>query len=415
MRVALLLQLVFAVVEARSPLKILFVGNSFTYGPPPYDRPDQLQLNNLPRMFKLVAESMGERVLQAEDTIGGCTLLEHRPAINAEGRAFDPPSNNTDWQLVNTSRMPSSEACTIPAGIHPQDTYSPCPQLLTRQPYGPWDVVVLQDFSALPSVQRARENMLLPVVKQYADILKKRQGAFVNHRPKPVIASYMTWAYYNGSMTQCPGGNTPGCFPLGTLDDLSNCSSDDAWYRTSHNVPCQGYALARGYEATLAHGADVLVPAGLAQQAARGSPDIPAVCKAAVDAEHPAGMPLSRLTLPLQLRNKTDAKWADMQAALGLFRDKGPDYVSKYCDNGCHVDHHASATAMYLNSLVFFATLFKKSPIGAQWPNGQTVDGMVMPTVDPDDAKTMQRIAHDIVMPHLDVWWNKAHAEAIVV
>ena len=40
-----------------APLRILFIGNSFTYGPPPYDREDRLQLNNLPRMFKVRADA----------------------------------------------------------------------------------------------------------------------------------------------------------------------------------------------------------------------------------------------------------------------------------------------------------------------------------------------------------------------
>ena len=54
------------------PPRVLFVGNSFTYGPPPYDRTNQSQLNNLPRLFELVANSLGHNVHVAEDTIGGC-------------------------------------------------------------------------------------------------------------------------------------------------------------------------------------------------------------------------------------------------------------------------------------------------------------------------------------------------------
>jgi len=40
---------------------------------------------------------------------------------------------------------------------------------------------------------------------------------------------------------------------------------------------------------------------------------------------------------------------------------------------GCHVDHHPSAAAMYLDACVVFATLFGVSPVGAALPNGQFV------------------------------------------
>ena len=93
-----------------------------------------------------------------------------------------------------------------------------------------------------------------------------------------------------------------------------------------------------------------------------------------------------------------------------LFRDKGPDYDSGYCDNGCTIDHHASALGMYLNALIFFATLFETSPIGAAAPNGQTMSGaygsVTLPTIsDQDDIAALQQIAHDTVMPYLDAWW----------
>ena len=106
---------------------------------------------------------------------------------------------------------------------------------------------------------------------------------------------------------------------------------------------------------------------------------------------------------------RSDARWASPEAALALYRDLGPDYVSPYCDDGCHVDHHPSILGMYLNALVFYATLFKRSPIGAAWPDGKIeVDGMVLPAISSAaDARAMQRIAHDVVLPHMDVWWNQ--------
>ena len=57
-------------------IRLLFSGNSFTYGPPAYQSglgADQGPLTNLPRIFTLVAHSLGTPVSTAEDTIGGCT------------------------------------------------------------------------------------------------------------------------------------------------------------------------------------------------------------------------------------------------------------------------------------------------------------------------------------------------------
>ena len=171
---------------------------------------------------------------------------------------------------------------------------------------------------------------------------------------------------------------------------------------------------------------------------ARGSPAIPCTCKGSIDKEYQAAGALYSLHLPLYPRERcrsclphlrvcifadlvfrpscltiprarSDARWASPEAALALYRNLGPDYVSPYCDDGCHVDHHPSILGMYLNALVFYATLFKRSPIGAAWPDGKIeVDGMVLPAINSAaDARAMQRIAHDVVLPHMDVWWNQ--------
>ena len=62
------------------------------------------------------------------------------------------------------ARVGANESCTVSAAIAAPavglpaiaDQYAPCPQLLMRQPYGPWDVVVVQDQSSLPFVHAAR-------------------------------------------------------------------------------------------------------------------------------------------------------------------------------------------------------------------------------------------------------------------
>lgn len=309
--------------------------------------------------------------------------------------------------VVSNSRVSASEGCTVKSTIKYNNDSRPCPQLLAREPLGSWDVVVLQDNSALPTVAAARHSMLHQSFREYAATLRSQAAAAGRDRP-PILAAYMTWSYYKG-MPTCPSGKR-GCFPLRSLRTLSSCNTSDAFLSKVHTSPCQGYALARAYAETLLHGADVVVPAGLAWQAARGSPEVPPACRTLVDAEYATEGILSKLDLPLRAANPLDARWRDMQDAKRLYRDKGPDYVSKYCgdDEGCHIDHHASIDSMYLNALVFFATLFQESPIGAAVPDGKlSIDGMVLPAVtDLEEARAMQRIAHDIVLPHIDVWWD---------
>ena len=408
--------------KKKKSINMLFIGNSFTYGPPPYEgiRPDQQQLNNLPRLVKLIAESLDPEltVNLGEDTIGGCTLSQHRPSVTPEQLNNETAVAN-GFQVAgppHEPRLDVADMCTVRADVAlslPQ--YHPCPQLLTRQPFGPWDYVAVQDFSSLPTVQQARETMMLPAIDEIQAVLR-RQGQQTG--VMPIVASYLTWSYYNGTLDQCPHSfrhPKPGCFPLGSLETLSDdCSVD--YHDKVREVPCQAYALARAYADTLNHGVDVLVPAGLAWQAAIGSPSIPQECKNAIDNEYPTDDQnvnvLDQLDLPLPLTNPSDARWTDMQARLALYRDKGPAYKSPYCTNGCTIDHHPSILGMYLNALVFYATLFKRSPFFAGYPNGiLEVDGMVLPFLSAETAHVLQRIAHDIVMPYLEVWWNEKKEE----
>jgi hypothetical protein len=404
------------------PFKILFVGNSFTYGPPPFDRVDQMSLNNLPRFFKLIAESLGQPVLQQEDTLGGCSLYAaHRPSIHPESRNCSDPllaCQTVDTGCLKdkpncTPRVHPSMACSTASDISiPSAQWHPCPQLFGRQQFGSWDVVVLQDQSALPTVKGARELYLYPAVEEFVQAAKLQGG---KHKKAPLIASFMSWAYFNSTNgNPCPSWSKPGCFPLGTMNELAECASNTKYLATAYNYECQAYSLARAYASLLNHGADVFIPAGLANIAARGAQEIPADCKAAIDSEYAEPFPFADLDLPLKA-NPEDARWTESQAHK-LFRDLGHVKLNReghnqYCNdgagNGCTHDHHASAISMYLNALVFYTVLLKKSPIGAGFPNGQTVDGMLMPVVDEEDAKAMQRIVHDVILPHLSRWWKK--------
>eukprot|EP00965_Chrysotila_dentata_P055085 1827695-Pleurochrysis_carterae.AAC.1 len=150
------------------------------------------------------------------------------------------------------------------------------------------------------------------------------------------------------------------------MSTLAGCGIADSLASTLASPACQAYALARGYASTLDHGADVLVPAGLAWLAARGAPPIAKACRDAIDAEYEGERDyLADISLPIRVRNPEDARWDTLLAARSLYNYLGPNSNSTYCTDGCDRDHHPSALSQYLNACVFFATLFGKSPIGA--------------------------------------------------
>mmetsp|Transcript_159720 Transcript_159720/g.512465 ORF Transcript_159720/g.512465 Transcript_159720/m.512465 type:complete len:367 (-) Transcript_159720:70-1170(-) len=277
----------------------------------------------------------------------------------------------------------------------------------SRQDFGAWDVVVLQDHSQLPTIPDALKSYFLSASREYSRVLKQDGRRQKFRFKEPIVASYMTWGYYDGVFDQCPGNSgNPVCYPLGELSGfVPNCTKNRSWFESVDTHPCQSYSLARGYAESLTNGATVLVPAGLAWEAARGSEPLAKACRANIDSAYGGPGKLAGLELPLRVRNQSYARFKGAEAHR-LYRDLGLFYQSPYCNDGCHHDHHASARGMYLNALVFYATLFKSSPIGAAFPQGQTVDGMVLPTIDAADAKALQHIAHDVVMPHLDVWWS---------
>jgi len=116
--------------------------------------------------------------------------------------------------------------------------------------------------------------------------------------------------------------------------------------------------------------------------------------------------PLASLSLPLKAKSEEWVRWRGKKAQ-ELFKNWGPTFNSTpWCDDGCTVDNHPSKLGQYLNALVFYATLFGASPLGADWPRGQVVDGMKLPTIDSQDAVALQHIAHDVVLPYLNTWWS---------
>jgi hypothetical protein len=57
---------------------------------------------------------------------------------------------------------------------------------------------------------------------------------------------------------------------------------------------------------------------------------------------------------------------------------------------------------MYLNALVMFATIFGRSSVGADWPDGQLVNGQALPcaggVLTQADAEALQRVADAVVL-----------------
>eukprot|EP00040_Diaphanoeca_grandis_P037518 m.244642 g.244642 ORF g.244642 m.244642 type:complete len:336 (-) comp33833_c2_seq1:64-1071(-) len=265
-----------------SPTRILFVGNSFTF------------VNDLPHQLVNIATSLGDNVEVANSTIGGCTLY----AQTAE----------------NDART---------ATLLQQD----------------WDFIVLQDYSALPTVQKARETYLNPAVKSFA---QKKKAA--------KVVMYLTWGYHDG-VPDCPTSATAKCFPKGTLANLTqpSCATSPHYHQIAGNFSCMGYALARAYLATqVLDGADMVVPCGLAWQVVRGVASIPTECKQLIDSQYTSPMSLA---LPFKVPGGSL-----------------PNQMLYRVFGGKDIDKHPNVAGQYLNALTFYTALFSKSPVGAARP-----------------------------------------------
>ena len=158
-----------------------------------------------------------------------------------------------------------------------------------------------------------------------------------------------------GGKGDCPTSGPAECFPLGTLAGLTQpaCTSDPHYKSLTTDFACMGYALARGYLYALNKGADMVAPCGLAWQLVRAVLQIPAECKALVDAQY--SLPLN-LTVPIP--------HAPAGAALPgflLYRFVGAGKKRT-------IDKHPNVAGQYLNALTFYATLFGESPVGAAAP-----------------------------------------------
>lgn len=192
---------------------------------------------------------------------------------------------------------------------------------------------------------------------------------------------YNTWGYFNGSESNCPTSDTASCFPLGTLAQLTDpsCSASNDWLSKVDTFECMSYAIARGYMSAFTDvtaDIDYIAPCGMAWMVARGSNPVPADCKAAIDREY--FQPLEHgLDLPLAVPPHSDTTG-----------------IMLYLSNG--QDKHPTVAGQYLNALVFYATIFQASPLGAAVPPEAGLTA--------DQAKGLQQVAEGVVLGHAEAW-----------
>lgn len=128
-----------SLTHAGDTLRVLFIGNSYTF------------VNDLPSMVGNMAAASGDRLITASSTPGGATLEQH---------------------------------CNNPATLS-----------LINQ--GNWDYVVLQEQSQLPSFPESQvQNDFYPFAKKLDSLIKLK-----NTCAKTVF--YMTWGRKNGDAANC--------------------------------------------------------------------------------------------------------------------------------------------------------------------------------------------------------------------
>jgi len=290
-------------------------------------------VNDLPDQLANIAYSLGHAVHVTRATVGGCSLFAQRPS-------------GSHWT----------------ASLLEQD----------------WDFIVLQDHSTVPLVKGARWEYLYPAVDDF--VARKKQAKLV---------LYMTWAPAWGSPENCPLSTNAPCFPKGPLSSMiaPPCATNRSWADKMSSFGCATYALARGYlSASTRPGVDLVVPAGLAWQVARGDVEIPPQCKAAIDAEYPDKPPL------------------DLPLPAGMLREEVLKPERLYIYSGNKPDKHPSKVGQYLNALTFYTTLFGEVPYGAAPPVckencygnnwAKTTPGPLDPPLTADQLHALQGVAH---------------------
>jgi hypothetical protein len=133
------------------PLKVLFIGNSYTY------------YNHLPQLCAGIAASMSDVLITDQSTVGGYTLRQHVANANTQARIQEGTPDYTQ------SKARSS-----------------------------WDYVVLQEHSQLPS------NPIETVEKDVFPYVHSLDSIIHVYNPDSKLIMYCTWGRKNGDASRCP-------------------------------------------------------------------------------------------------------------------------------------------------------------------------------------------------------------------
>lgn len=135
----LLLLVAVLTAGAQNHIKVLFLGNSYTY------------VNDLPGTLKTLSQGCGDTLTYEQSTPGSCTFQQHL-------------SNATSTTLVNA---------------------------------GGWDYVVLQEQSQLPSFPISQvESQCFPYAQQLCEMVRAADA-------DADVVFYMTWGRKNGDASNC--------------------------------------------------------------------------------------------------------------------------------------------------------------------------------------------------------------------
>ncbi|QDU83958.1 hypothetical protein Pla163_10590 [Planctomycetes bacterium Pla163] len=148
--------------QADEPLRVLFLGNSYT------------QVNDLPGLLEQLAASLGRTLETDRNTPGGNTL--------------GVPQGNGGQHVSN-------------------------PVSLQKIASGNWDAVVLQDQSTMPTIQAMLDTYTRPAVQSLESDVRAAS-------PAARVVLYMTWGRENGGGPFCVGS---ACSPaFGDFDAMQS-------------------------------------------------------------------------------------------------------------------------------------------------------------------------------------------------
>ncbi|CAD7955791.1 unnamed protein product [Amoebophrya sp. A120] len=237
--------------DEKRKVRVLFVGNSLTYGHSFND-----YSTNFPRYVYEFASSFGIRIETDEDTIGGCQVRMHLPAI---------------LDSKEDTNRPDSYSCKCHSDLEDNfwknmDGAGPlaCCQKGLKQQESGYDLISLQDHSALGGYATLANDFLMPSVELYK-----------NQNPKAQIVMHMVFS--PNDMSSISGNEFSGCpgskYCWRTYVPNDNCRlypSGEYAAAASKGLTCFQYSLARGYLHGLDHGAAIVAPVGLSMAFARG-------------------------------------------------------------------------------------------------------------------------------------------------